>query len=64
QAPDLFAQKFTAPSTETPSNFFREVSRDDEWVEALLCSKVVTTPTATSGTNAVPDSIRPNKCGT
>lgn len=61
QAPDLFAQKFTEPSTETPSNFFREVSRDDEWVEALLCSKVfpsdpatdITNPTKAT-TNAVP----------
>jgi hypothetical protein len=62
QPPDLFAQKFTAPSTEAPDNYFREVSRDDEWVKALLCSKVAD-PTAISDptkatTNAVANSIR------
>jgi hypothetical protein len=69
QPPDLFAQKFTAPSTEPPDNYFREVSRDDEWVKALLCSKVFPSDPATditdltkATTKAVPDSIR-NKLG-
>jgi hypothetical protein len=60
QPPDLFAQKFTAPSTEAPDNYFREVSRDDEWVKALLCSKLAdpNDPTKATNLNAVPDSIR------
>ncbi|CAD5929603.1 hypothetical protein NO2A_01646 [Planktothrix agardhii] len=69
QPPDLFAQKFTAPSTEAPDNYFREVSRDDEWVKYLLCSKVAD-PTAINDptkatTNAVANSIRNKlKCET
>jgi len=67
QAPDLFAQKFTAPSTETPSNFFREVSRDDDWVKALLCSKVadptaINAPAPKNRPNAAPTGVRPNPC--
>jgi hypothetical protein len=64
QPPDLFAQKFTAPSTEPPDNYFREVSRDDEWVKALLCSKVFPSDAidiidpANATAKAVPDSIR------
>ena len=64
QPPDLFAQKFTAPSTEPPDNYFREVSRDDEWVRELLCSKLAdpNDPTKATTTNAVPNSIRPSNC--
>jgi hypothetical protein len=40
QSPDLFAQKFTLPSSDNkPDEFFREVSRDDDWVKGLLCAK-------------------------
>jgi len=38
QQPDLFAQRFTVPPTSPPNEFFREVSRDDKWVEVLLCA--------------------------
>lgn len=38
QNPDLFAQRFVTPSTDAPDNYYREVSRDDRWVQALLCS--------------------------
>ncbi|HCF26697.1 MAG TPA: hypothetical protein DEV81_05700, partial [Cyanobacteria bacterium UBA11049] len=38
QEPDLFAQKFTIPSTSSPNEFFREVNRDDAWVQTLLCA--------------------------
>ncbi|MBW4568372.1 MAG: hormogonium polysaccharide biosynthesis protein HpsA [Tolypothrix carrinoi HA7290-LM1] len=54
QLPDLFAQQFTIPPTTKPNEFFREVSRDDSWVQALLCAK-----TQDGKTNAVPDSERP-----
>ncbi|MBD2448457.1 hypothetical protein H6G76_15100 [Nostoc sp. FACHB-152] len=38
EQPDLFAQRFTLPSTGRPSEFFREVGRDDTWVKTLLCA--------------------------
>lgn len=47
QPPDLFTQRFTAPSTKTkPAEFFREVPRNDEWVQTLMCAfdKDGTTP--------------------
>jgi hypothetical protein len=38
QNPDLFAQRFVVPSTDPPNEYYREVSRDDRWVQTLLCS--------------------------
>ena len=39
QPPDLFTQRFTTPSTQTkPAEFFREVPRNDEWVQTLMCA--------------------------
>jgi hypothetical protein len=39
QPPDLFTQKFTTPpSRPSPDEYFREVGRDDDWVETLMCS--------------------------
>ncbi|MBD1863678.1 MULTISPECIES: hormogonium polysaccharide biosynthesis protein HpsA [Trichocoleus] len=37
QLPDLFAQRFTAP-TGTRDEFFRQVDRSDAWVQTLLCA--------------------------
>jgi hypothetical protein len=51
QPPDLFTQRFTAPSTQTkPAEFFREVPRNDPWVETLMCAfdKNGTTPVVSS----------------
>jgi type II secretory pathway pseudopilin PulG len=53
QLPDLFAQQFTIPPASKPNEFFREVSRDDEWVKTLLCAKIP------DGKNAVPEKERP-----
>jgi hypothetical protein len=39
QTPDRYASKFAQPKAEA-DDYFRQVSRDDPWVEALLCSKV------------------------
>jgi hypothetical protein len=40
QSPDLFAQKLTTRSSDSePAEYFREVSRSDEWVKTLLCAK-------------------------
>ncbi|NEQ74542.1 MAG: hypothetical protein F6K23_16765 [Okeania sp. SIO2C9] len=38
QSPDLFAQRFTSPPVSDPDEFFREVSRDDLWIQTLLCA--------------------------
>lgn len=40
QPADLFAQKFTLPASQKkPDEYFREISRDDEWVKSLLCAE-------------------------
>ena len=40
QSPDLFAQKFSLPSSNNkPDEYYREVGRDDPWIEALLCAE-------------------------
>ncbi|MBE9051704.1 hypothetical protein IQ243_14975 [Nostocales cyanobacterium LEGE 11386] len=39
QSPDLFAQKLVRIPDDLPDEFFREVGRDDKWVETLLCAK-------------------------
>ncbi|BAZ25748.1 hypothetical protein NIES4073_66540 [Kalymmatonema gypsitolerans NIES-4073] len=39
QPPDLFTQRFSTPSTKQPSEFYREVGRDDAWVKTLLCAQ-------------------------
>ncbi|NER34451.1 MAG: hypothetical protein F6J93_10570 [Oscillatoria sp. SIO1A7] len=57
QPPDLFAQTFTLPPADnSPNEFFREVSRDDDWIETLLCAKLQAEPTK----NAAPDEQRPS----
>ena len=51
QPPDLFTQRFTAPSTQTkPAEFFREVPRNDYWVQTLMCAfdKAGTKPVVSS----------------
>ncbi|MGL5059587.1 MAG: hormogonium polysaccharide biosynthesis protein HpsA, partial [Microcoleus sp.] len=60
QSPDLFTQRFTTPSTQTkPTEFFREVSRNDEWVQTLMCAFVFN-PTDGSGTTpVVSNDLRP-----
>ncbi|MGK7919262.1 MAG: hormogonium polysaccharide biosynthesis protein HpsA [Trichodesmium sp.] len=40
QSPDLFAQKFSLPSSDNkPDEYYREVGRDDPWITALLCAE-------------------------
>ncbi len=61
QPPDLFTQKFTTPSTETePAEYFREVSRNDEWVTTLMCGVVAPDQNLIGGQNAT--SSRPDNC--
>ena len=37
QPPDLFTQKFTTPPKTKPTEYFREVPRNDNWVKTLMC---------------------------
>jgi hypothetical protein len=69
EQPDLFAQRFTAPPTGRPNEFFREVGRDDTWVKTLLCAGeasnqtgIPTTGVTVTYANAVPDEYRPSGC--
>jgi hypothetical protein len=66
EQPDLFAQRFTQPQTGRPSEFFREVGRDDLWTKALLCAGVASdkrgNPGATYNSNLVPTEYRPTDC--
>jgi hypothetical protein len=53
QPPDLFTQRFTTPSTKTqPAEYFREVSRNDEWVTTLMCGVVAPDQNPGAGKNA------------
>ena len=53
QSPDFFSQRFTTPPTKsTPDEFFREVPRNDTWVETLMCAEVAPA-TGTSGPPAI-----------
>ena len=58
QSPDFVAQKFTM-NTSNPSEYFRQVGRDDSWVQTLLCAAQ---KTGNSYTYAVDSSERPNNC--
>lgn len=39
QSPDRFSQKLVVPVGDLPNEYFREVGRDDPWVQNLLCAK-------------------------
>jgi len=56
QLPDLFSSRFTSPSAGDPDEFFREVGRDDEWIQTLLCAKTAEAPNRL----AVNNDQRPN----
>lgn len=68
QLPDLFAQRFTADAAGDPDEFYREVGRNDPWVQALMCAKVASDNVGDIGAtyrvnaNAIPDSQRPSNC--
>lgn len=70
QSPDLFAAKFTLPSTQPPDQYFREVGKDDPWIQTLLCaaqdtnSNYGTAPTdyGTGKFYALPENLRPKNC--
>ncbi|MEH2094559.1 hormogonium polysaccharide biosynthesis protein HpsA [Nostoc sp.] len=43
QSPDAFSQKLAITPDDKPNEYFREVGRDDVWVQALLCAKKANT---------------------
>ncbi|NJL66666.1 MAG: hypothetical protein HC894_07330 [Microcoleus sp. SM1_3_4] len=59
QPPDLFTQRFTTPSTRTqPAEYFREVPRNDPWVQALMCSRVAPDQVNNNSANQPATSLR------
>ncbi len=61
QSPDLFSKEFAQSFSGEPNEYFREISRDDEWIETLLCGKPLTpAEDAIASTKAINDRIRPN----
>lgn len=38
QTPDLFSRRFANPTVGTPNQYFRQVNRNDPWIETLLCA--------------------------
>ncbi|MTJ12949.1 hypothetical protein FJR11_10170 [Anabaena sp. UHCC 0187] len=67
QSPDLFASKLVFTPPDLPDEYFREVGRDDRWVQQLLCAKEVPLPTTAdptpSPTNyAIDTEQRPDTC--
>ncbi|MEG4252621.1 hormogonium polysaccharide biosynthesis protein HpsA [Microcoleus sp. Pol10D4] len=54
QSPDLFTQRFTTPpARSTPDQYFREVPRNDPWVQTLMCAEVAPPAPGTSGPPAI-----------
>ncbi|OYE05326.1 hormogonium polysaccharide biosynthesis protein HpsA [Nostoc sp. 'Peltigera membranacea cyanobiont' 232] len=39
QSPDAFSQKLAITPNNKPNEYFREVGRDDSWMQTLLCAK-------------------------
>ena len=59
QLPDLFSSLITTPSAGDPNEFYREVRRDDPWVNTLLCATI----NDGSGTFAITnDTVKPPEC--
>jgi hypothetical protein len=61
QSPDLFAQKLVQPVPDLPNEYFREVGRDDEWVETLMCANKLKDDGTTDG-YAIDEDQRPDQC--
>ncbi|MDY6782935.1 MAG: hormogonium polysaccharide biosynthesis protein HpsA [Cyanobacteriota bacterium] len=59
QLPDLFSRRFTLPPTDDPNEYYREVSRNDDWVQTLLCSEAIDPKTGRPAKKAVNNDERP-----
>ncbi|MEH1979040.1 MAG: hormogonium polysaccharide biosynthesis protein HpsA [Nostoc sp.] len=57
QSPDAFSQKLAITPNNKPNEYFREVGRDDSWMQTLLCAKK-----ASDSTNVLDTTQRPSTC--
>ena len=63
QSPDLFAQKLVTIPDDKPDEYYREVGRDDTWVQTLLCARNFDGDNnAANDTYAIDASQRPSSC--
>jgi hypothetical protein len=58
QSPDRFASKLVLTSPDLPDEYFREVNKDDQWVQTLLCAKT----TGLGISYAIDKNQRPSTC--
>ncbi|MBD2137182.1 hypothetical protein H6F32_06195 [Anabaena sp. FACHB-1237] len=58
QIPDLFASKLMLTPPDLPNEYLREVSRDDAWIQKLLCAK----DTTSASNYAIDQDQRPSIC--
>ncbi|BAY63320.1 hypothetical protein NIES22_34060 [Calothrix brevissima NIES-22] len=59
QSPDLFALKLVRIPTDRPDEYYREVGRDDTWIQNLLCAKKVSDDTYAITSSNLRSSICP-----
>ncbi|MCW6037867.1 hormogonium polysaccharide biosynthesis protein HpsA [Spirulina subsalsa FACHB-351] len=66
QLPDLFSQRFTLPPTDAPNEYYREVGRNDNWIQTLLCATynpaTPNAPTPTARAVSLEERPRGNIC--
>ncbi|MEH2280302.1 MAG: hormogonium polysaccharide biosynthesis protein HpsA [Nostoc sp.] len=63
QSPDAFSQKLAITPDDKPNEYFREVGRDDAWVQTLLCAKDTKgTVDVNDDTDAIDQDQRPAIC--
>lgn len=55
QTPDLFSRRFANPSAGIPNEYYREVGRDDKWIQTLLCAAQKQTGGGAGYEWAIPD---------
>ncbi len=58
QSADRFASKLILTSPDLPDEYFREVGKDDQWVQTLLCAKT----TDSGKPYAIAQNQRPSHC--
>jgi hypothetical protein len=59
QSPDLFSKQFSLSFVDKPNEFFREVGRDDDWMETLLCAKPINLRGSVTAQAAINNDQRP-----
>jgi type II secretory pathway pseudopilin PulG len=62
QTPDLFSRRFANPTAGTPNQYFRQVNRNDPWIETLLCAAQPTTGGAGYERAIADPTQRPSNC--